>query len=391
MHKLNGMTMRPNQDPGFQQRDELEHIGGSFTEARILEIILKGASNEYEPIRFAAERDPKISLNEIEITIRNMYRQTRLARCGSTYSREKGRQSAMKASSGLKRSCDYCSKPSHKHAQYFKVLRESGGRPLTSSGAGRSSWCSLHSTHLHDNADCHAQQQHRGNGNGSGYSRGNNNSGIGNIRHHGDGSNTGRANTSVTTNGTSTPAVIAPAPASPVVTAPSIPVAAPPAPFTAPPTRIMPKGAPTPYVNESPPSGVGFSFLAGSATPGPLNFTLTSDCGASSHFVDSNLIGDIKSRMKSIVKLDSPATIVVAGHSTLRGVSMGTLTVRVTDAQGFRHDMLLAAMNVPGLGRHLFLGGTAALKEINTIIAKESDLDVGQFKIPLHKTLNAQQ
>ena len=89
--------------------------------------------------------------------------------------------------------------------------------------------------------------------------------------------------------------------------------------------------------------------------------------------------------MKDIVKLDPPATIVVASRSTLRGVSMGTLTVRVTDAQGFLHDTLLPAMNVPGLGRHLFSGGTAGLKRIDTAIAKEQYLDVGQFKIPLRK------
>ena len=57
MRKLNGMTMRPNQDPGenltevFQQRNELEHIGESFTEACILDIILEGLSDEYEPMR----------------------------------------------------------------------------------------------------------------------------------------------------------------------------------------------------------------------------------------------------------------------------------------------------------------------------------------------------
>ena len=130
---------------------------------------------------------------------------------------------------------------------------------------------------------------------------------------------------------------------------------------------------------------IGFSFLAGPATPGSLKFTMTSDCGASSYFVDSNLIGDIEARMKDIVKLDQPATIVVAGHSILRGISMGTLTVRVTDVQRFLHDMLLPAMNVLGLGRHLLSGGTAALKDINTAIAKESYLDVGQFKIPLWK------
>ena len=64
---------------------------------------------------------------------------------------------------------------------------------------------------------------------------------------------------------------------------------------------------------------------------------------------------------------------------------MGTLIVRITDAQGFVHGMLLPAMNVPGLGHHLFSGGTAELKGINTVIAKESYLDVGQFKLPLRK------
>ena len=58
--------------------------------------------------------------------------------------------------------------------------------------------------------------------------------------------------------------------------------------------------------------------------------------------------------MKNSVKLNPPTMIAVAGHSTLSGVSMGTLTLRVTDTQGFLHEMLLPAINVPGLGRHLF-------------------------------------
>ena len=64
---------------------------------------------------------------------------------------------------------------------------------------------------------------------------------------------------------------------------------------------------------------------------------------------------------------------------------MGTLTIPITDTQGFLHDMLLPAMNVPGLSRHQFPGGTAVLKAINTDIAKESYLYDGQFKILLRK------
>ena len=77
--------------------------------------------------------------------------------------------------------------------------------------------------------------------------------------------------------------------------------------------------------------------------------------------------------------------IVVAGHSTLSGGSIGILTTGVPDAQGFLHHMLQPAVNGPRLGRHLYLGETAALKEVNTIIAKQSYCNVGQLKKSLRK------
>ena len=75
MRKLNGMAMRPNQNSDryltdiFQQPDELEHIDESFAEACILDLILEGLSDEYEPIRSAAEWDPEISMKKNEITM----------------------------------------------------------------------------------------------------------------------------------------------------------------------------------------------------------------------------------------------------------------------------------------------------------------------------------
>ena len=56
MRKLSDMAMMPNQDSDehltgiFQQRDKLEPTGESFTEARILDIILEGLSDEHVPI-----------------------------------------------------------------------------------------------------------------------------------------------------------------------------------------------------------------------------------------------------------------------------------------------------------------------------------------------------
>ena len=301
----------------------------------------------------------------------------------STFSQGKGRESTMPASSSCKGNCDNCNKPGHKTPtasntcvslvgdHYLRAAQEEavGAACITRTSGFR------------------AQKQQRGNGGGSGYTPTATTTAATQRQQtrHGGGSNTVRANTAVTANGTSSPTVITCAPATPAI-APSAPITAPPAPVTALPTLVSSQAAPTPYNTiESPPSGIGHLFLADSTTPGPLKFTTTSDCEASSRFVDSNPIGDIESWMKDVVKLDSPVTIVVAGYSTLRGFSTGTLTVRFTDAQRFLHDMLLQAINVPGLGRRRFSGKTSAFKRVNTVISKESYLVVGLFKIPLRK------
>lgn len=79
MRQFDSKIMSPKQDPDqymkevHQLRDEVEHIGETFSETRIMYLILEGLTDDYEQIRFAAERDPDISLKEIEVTIRNMY------------------------------------------------------------------------------------------------------------------------------------------------------------------------------------------------------------------------------------------------------------------------------------------------------------------------------
>ena len=85
------------------------------------------------------------------------------------------------------------------------------------------------------------------------------------------------------------------------------------------------------------------------------------------------------------MEFDPPVTTVIIGYSTLSRVSMGSLTLHVTDAQGFLYDMLLPAMNVSGLGHHLLSGGIAALKGVITVIDKESYFDVGYIKMCLRK------
>ena len=235
----------------------------------------------------------------------------------------------------------------------------------------------FYNTNLHDSANYRVQQQKCGNAGSGGTNSGNNNRCNnnrcnGNRRRNGGGFNTGQANTAVTANDTSSPTVIAPAPAASVTSEAS--------------SLTSASATFTPYnAIASSPSGIDYSFFVSSSNPGQLNFTTTSDCGASSYFLDNHFISDIESRAKDIVKADPLATIDVASFNTLSGVSMHTLTVLAPDAQGFVHDILLPVMNVPRLSRHLLSGGTAVLKGVNTTIVKQSYLDIRLFKIPLRK------
>ena len=137
---------------------------------------------------------------------------------GPMLSHEKGRQSALTASSCLKGSCGYCIKPSREQAHCYKFLRKSGAGPLPFRATREEAFVGVCKTlNLHNHAECGAQQQQRGNGGTSGYNCGNDNSGNGIRRRHSDGSNTGQANTVVTVNGMSSLTVIAPVSAAPVL------------------------------------------------------------------------------------------------------------------------------------------------------------------------------
>ena len=222
MRKLTGMVMRPNQDLDeyltevFQQRDELEHISESCTEAHIFSFILQHLSGEYDPVRFTAERDPEISPKEIGNTMRNMYANRVTRGDDWMFPRGKGRNSAMTASSGMKESCNFCNKSGLKKVQCSKFLRESSGEPLPSTGVGRSSWCSCITRTLTTTTTAAPSSTSVAMTGGGGYTRSNNNSGNDNRHRHGGDFNSGRVSTAVTANGMSSPTVIAPASAAPV-------------------------------------------------------------------------------------------------------------------------------------------------------------------------------
>lgn len=133
-------------------------------------------------------------------------------------------------------------------------------------------------------------------------------------------------------------------------------------------------------------AGIDFSFPEGSPiNDTPVKFSMTSDCGASSHFIDNHIFPGTKRRIVDYVKLDWPATIVVAGDNQLHRIGKGTVLVLATDHQGNIRSVRLPGMIVRGLERPLFSGGTAALQGVTTFISKQAYLDLGGFRIPLQE------
>ena len=110
---------------------------------------------------------------------------------------------------------------------------------------------------------------------------------------------------------------------------------------------------------------------------------MTADSGASSHFIDNQLLPGIEHKMNHYVQLDPPVIINVAGNHRLYGVGQGVLFVQVSGHIGSKHSEQLPVTVVPGLGRHLFSGGSAAARGVTMIIATKSYLDMGAFAIPL--------
>ena len=147
----------------------------------------------------------------------------------------------------------------------------------------------------------------------------------------------------------------------------------------------------TPSCPSSPPAGIGYSFIAApqiNIAAQPVEFSMTADSGASSHFIDNQLLPGIEHKMNHYVQLDPPVTTKVAGNHRLYGVGQGVLFVQVLDHIGSKHSVRLPVTVVPGLGRHLFSGGSAAARGVTMIIATKSYLDMGAFAIPLRKDSN---
>eukprot|EP00752_Nemacystus_decipiens_P017171 g15384.t1 len=392
--KLYNMTMDVDQDPDAfmhdmtELRDELTLLGSPIPDDQFMNIILDCLPEQlYSGIKYEAETKEDLTLEQALYTMRNLYINRKDENASSLRS-AKGRSSAMVASAP--KICSFCHKKGHLAQQCWKRNKKPAGN---TPGGRKGDWCTLHKTSQHDNSTCR-QQQNRNNGGGgtrgrqqhgrhqgqrnqghrynngdqqSGQNRNNNgynsfNNNAPGGQHHQSINNAPQAHYGQTS--------AAPSPTTMVE-------------YYNPAGQQAP-GSATASSAPAPPAGVGFSFIANSTAPAPApTFTMTVDTGASSHFLDSELIPELEKRMIEYTKIDPPLAITVAGQGQLHGTAKGALKVIVTDLQGNPRSVRLPFICVPTLGRHLFSGGTARKQGVSTFIGSTSFLDIGVFKIPI--------
>ena len=82
----------------------------------------------------------------------------------------------------------------------------------------------------------------------------------------------------------------------------------------------------TPSCPSSPPVGIGYLFIAAppiNIAAQPVEFSMTADSGASSHFIDNQPLPGIEHKMNHYVQLDPPVIINVARNHPLWRWSRG--------------------------------------------------------------------
>lgn len=98
------------------------------------------------------------------------------------------------------------------------------------------------------------------------------------------------------------------------------------------------------------------------------------DSGASEHYLDSDLIPNLRDVLLDYEDSSEPATIVGAGGHELQGVGQGTIRSFVRGAEDRRQLVNLKCTIVPGLERHLFSTGTSQNRGIGTILTERPRL-----------------
>ncbi|CAM9355662.1 unnamed protein product, partial [Sphacelaria rigidula] len=105
MRQLDNIKMSPGQDPDvfltkiYELRDQLVYMGEPISDDRLTDIVVEGLTDEYDRIKYDAERDPDFGISDIKVTMRNMYSNC-VAR-GILSKGIRGRDSAMIATTPL--------------------------------------------------------------------------------------------------------------------------------------------------------------------------------------------------------------------------------------------------------------------------------------------------
>ena len=101
-----------------------------------------------------------------------------------------------------------------------------------------------------------------------------------------------------------------------------------------------------------------------------ISINMLVDSGATSHYLDDQLIPGLKDKMDSYKCLDQVKQIRTAGSATIYGTAEGILPVTFKSSTGKVIHGQLEATIAPGIGRHLFSVGQANKKAgIKTVIS----------------------
>ena len=318
-------------------------MGEALNDDSILDIVLGGLTDDYVQIKYSAGADKNFSLDHAVITMRNMDAY-RVMRNGPSR-KAKGRESAMvtTSTSSAVVTCSHCKKAGHRFQNCFftqKIDEWEKTFPYTRNN----SWCSLHNTDRHDINDCLAQKQERESGNRSRSFRPGQQNGQ---RNNDSGAHANRAITPSPTTQVEaySPAIYGPSATTTAATTTATST-----------STTTPSSSSTP---STPPDGIGYSFIAATSTDittKSIDSSMTADRGASSHFIDSQLLEGIESKMAEYVHLDPPVTINVAGNHRLFGIGKGVLVVNVIDPLGSNHPCSFLSRSYPGWAGTYFRG-----------------------------------
>ena len=255
----------------------------------------------------------------------------------------KGRESAMVVTSTPSAVviCSHWKNPGHRLKNCFKRKGTISGKksPRT---PRKESWCSLHNTNHHDHSDCRFQMR---DDRITRCSR----PGRQNDRHI---NRSAHANTAATLTSTTQIEAYVTGMHAPFTTAAAT-------------TAASSTSFATPRCPSSPRVGIGYSIIAAppiNIAAQPVDSSMTAGSGASSHFIDNQLLPGIEHQINHYVQLDPPVTINLAGNHRLYGAGQGILLVQMFDHIGSKHSVQLPVTVVPRLGTYLFWGGSAATR-----------------------------